>query len=312
MRGGHNNAPSWRWLLALIPTVLGAIVSVLLKRALTGQYVPQLYLKADIVALSWVVGTAITLVLAATLAAQLWNERRATARITAVRQQSSEERRRFLRRLDHEMKNPLTAIQAALANLAYANALETQVKSLDSVKAQVQRVSGLVADLRKLAELETRPLEFGPVNLTELLEEAMLVAQDRPEATQHTLALTVPQAPWPLPEISGDRDLIFLAVHNLLSNALKFTRPGDTIELRAFEDGHTVVIEVADTGPGIPEDEQTLVWEELYRAQATRGIPGSGLGLALVRAIVERHGGQAALRSRTGQGSVFTLRLPVK
>jgi len=210
------------------------------------------------------------------------------------------------------MKNPLTAIQAALANLAYANSPETQAKSLDSVKTQVQRVSGLVADLRKLAELETRPLEFSPVNLTELLEEAMLVAQDRPEASEHTLVLIVPQAPWPLPEIAGDRDLIFLAVHNLLSNALKFTRPGDTTELRAFEDGHTVVIEVADTGPGIPEDEQALVWEELYRARAARGVAGSGLGLALVRAIVERHGGQATLRSRTGQGTVFALRLPVK
>jgi two-component system OmpR family sensor kinase len=84
------------------------------------------------------------------------------------------------------------------------------------------------------------------------------------------------------------------------------------VEVRAFEDGTFVAIEVADTGPGIPEDEEAQVWEELYRGQGARGVPGSGLGLALVRAIVERHGGGVSLRSRAGQGTVVTMRLPVK
>jgi signal transduction histidine kinase len=70
------------------------------------------------------------------------------------------------------------------------------------------------------------------------------------------------------------------------------------------------VIEVADTGPGIPEEEQPHVWEELYRGEAGRGIPGSGLGLALVRTIAEQHGGGVSLRSRLGLGTVFSLRLP--
>jgi two-component system OmpR family sensor kinase len=115
-----------------------------------------------------------------------------------------------------------------------------------------------------------------------------------------------------VPDVLGDWDLLFLASYNLLDNALKFTRPGDTVEVRAFEDGAFVAIEVADTGPGIPEDDVSRVWEELYRGQGARGIPGSGLGLALVRAIVERHGGQVKLRSRLGQGTVVTMRLPVK
>jgi two-component system OmpR family sensor kinase len=111
--------------------------------------------------------------------------------------------------------------------------------------------------------------------------------------------------------VEGDQDLLFLAAHNLVDNALKFTQPGDTIEIRAFEDGEQVVIEVADTGPGIPEEEIPHIWDELFRGQGGHGIPGSGLGLALVRAIAERHGGQVTLRSRRGQGTVFTLRLPV-
>jgi two-component system OmpR family sensor kinase len=91
---------------------------------------------------------------------------------------------------------------------------------------------------------------------------------------------------------------------------LKFTAPRDTIELRAAEDDGVVVIEIADTGPGIPDDEIPQVWDELYRGAGARGVPGSGLGLSLVRAIVLRHGGDAAIRSRSGQGTLVTLRLP--
>jgi two-component system OmpR family sensor kinase len=115
-----------------------------------------------------------------------------------------------------------------------------------------------------------------------------------------------------VPNVFGDWDLLFLAVYNLLDNALKFTRPGDTVEVRAFEDGSSVVIEIADTGPGIVQEEVPRVWEELYRGQGAQGVPGSGLGLALVRAIVERHGGHTTLRSRVGQGTVVAIRLPVK
>jgi two-component system OmpR family sensor kinase len=108
----------------------------------------------------------------------------------------------------------------------------------------------------------------------------------------------------------GYRDLLFLAIHNLLDNALKFTRDGDRLEIRAFEDGTTIVVEVADTGPGVPDKELPHIFEELYRGQEARGVEGSGLGLAPVKAVVEQHGGRAAVRSRSGQGTVFILRLP--
>ncbi len=75
------------------------------------------------------------------------------------------------------------------------------------------------------------------------------------------------------------------------------------------EEDQFVVIEVADTGPGIPDAEAPHVWEELYRGVAARGVPGSGLGLALVKAIISRHNGQVTLRSRPGKGTVFTIKL---
>jgi signal transduction histidine kinase len=231
--------------------------------------------------------------------------------IVRHRAQAAEERRRFLQRLDHELKNPLTAIRTGLANLAWLPSEDARRETVESVDAQAQRLSRLASDLRKLAELEIRPLESTAVDVGQLLEEVVEVARERPEASRRQLNLTMPQAPWPLPTIDGDRDLLFLAVHNLVDNALKFTASGDTVEVRAFEDGARLVVEVADTGPGIPQEEMPHVWDELYRGQGARGVPGSGLGLALVQAIAERHGGRVSLRSRSGQGTVFTLRLPL-
>lgn len=224
----------------------------------------------------------------------------------------SQDRRRFLQRLDHELKNPLTAILAGLANLSLEQDLESRQVILESVKAQVNRVRQLVGELRKLADLEIRPLEFSTVDLTPLLEETFQLIQDQGGVDQRELSLTLPHAPWPLPPINGDPDLLGLAFHNLLNNALKFSQEGDTIELRAFEDGSQVVIEVADTGPGIPPTESEHIWEELYRGENARGIPGSGLGLALVKAVLNRHQGEISVRSRSGEGTVFTVRLPVK
>jgi two-component system OmpR family sensor kinase len=110
----------------------------------------------------------------------------------------------------------------------------------------------------------------------------------------------------------GDRDLLLLALHNVVDNACKFSRSNDKIEVRAFEDGAFVAVEVADTGPGIREDELSHLGEELYRGSAAQSIEGSGLGLALVKMIVKRHGGTMGIRSREGQGTLVTLRLPAQ
>jgi two-component system OmpR family sensor kinase len=231
--------------------------------------------------------------------------------LAEVIREAGDEKRRFLRRLDHELKNPLTAIRAGLANLAETNLEEGQRLALTSVEAQTLRLSRLSSDLRKLAELEARPLERSEVNINEILQEAYNLAIDQPGSLGRELKLTVPHAPWPLPVIQGDRDLLFLAVHNLLDNAIKFTQPGNAIEIRGFEDGSSLVVEVADTGLGISPEEIPHIGEELYRAKSARGIPGNGLGLALVNSIVALHGGKVNLRSREGKGTVVSLRLPI-
>jgi two-component system OmpR family sensor kinase len=239
-------------------------------------------------------------------------ERRNRQKIAQMQKDTAEDRRQFLRRLDHELKNPLMAIRAGLANFANAPTAETRQAALATVEAQTIRLSRLTADLRKIAELEERPLDRITVDLESLLREVIDLVRDSPGAGERQIRLIVPQAPWPLPAISGDWDLIFLAMYNLLDNAVKFCQPGATIEVRGREDGHFVMVEVADTGPGIEAGDLPHVWEELYRGQHGRTVPGSGLGLAMVRAVVERHGGAISLDSKFDQGTVITVRLPME
>jgi signal transduction histidine kinase len=295
----------WRWVGVFAPFLLGLAAALVV--LLAGLPNPVLYVQADLWIVVFGAGTGVSLL--AGLAAVAYSLVERTQVGAAL--EFAEDRRRFLRRLDHELKNPLTAIMAGLANLAAAERSEDRAASLKSVQSQVGRLRRLVADLRKLSELETRPLDMDSVNMTELLEDSFALAQDHPDAAERRLAISIPRAPWPLPSINGDRDLLVLVLHNLLDNAIKFTRTGDTIEMRAYEDGRQVVIEVADTGPGIPDDDLDYIWEELYRGENARGVQGSGLGLALVRAVVSRHEGNIELRSRPGEGSVFMLRFPV-
>jgi signal transduction histidine kinase len=271
---------------------------------------PVIYLSSPLSVLLVAASVLVTLAAGAVLAGRelLARERRRSAARAA--EAAAGDRRRLLMQLDHELKNPLTAIHAGLANLADGAEPGPRERALESVGTQATRLSRLMTDLRKLTELETRELERAPVDLDELLREVEASVREQPGADERRLRLTLPEAPWPLPPVRGDADLLFLAVHNLAGNAVKFTRPGDTIEIRASEDGDEVLIEVADTGPGIPADELDEVWEELARGRAARGVPGTGLGLPLVRTIIARHGGSERIRSRVGQGTVVSLRLP--
>lgn len=295
------------WLGGLLPLIAGLLLALLFSQG--GLTDPVLFLRMSLSTAVFLTGLLTTILLTVALWWQFRQRAQAARQSDELRAAAAEDRRRFLQRLDHELKNPLMAMRAGLANISNGHDAATR-QALASIEAQTLRLSQLTADLRKIAELETRPLELAPVEMGALLTELFELAQDHPGSQGRKLTLTVPQAPWPLPPVPGDRDLLFLAIYNLLENALKYTAVPDAIELRAREDGRFVVIEVADTGPGIAPADQPYIWQELYRGEAARGMPGSGLGLALVKAIVERHGGQVSLASRPGQGSLVVLRLP--
>lgn len=252
---------------------------------------------------AWAVLAAVVLAAAAVVVVAVVRrgERRAARLQRETRDAAAAEHRRFLARLDHELKNPVTAIRVAVA------ASEGDTPQLATIDAQTARLSRLVADLRKLSELQTSDLERSPVSVAALVADVVDAVRD---AHGREVTVTLPAAPWPLPDVVGDPDLLFVALFNVVANAAKYSEPGDVIEIRGDENRGVVVLDVADTGRGIPADELDGVFDELARARNARDRAGSGLGLALVRTIVERHGGEVAITSREGDGTRVRLALP--
>jgi two-component system OmpR family sensor kinase len=299
----------WRWLLVPLPALAGLILAAALNYA-SSLPNPLFRVLISLSTLLFFAGLLASLILALVFLTRQAGLRQLNRTRDEMQANTADDRRRFLRRLDHELKNPLMAIRAGLANFANAPTADTRQSALSTVEAQTVRLSRLTGDLRKIAELETRPLERSAVDVEQLLNDVVEVNRDKPGFPGRRIQLIVPHAPWPLPAISGDWDLLFLAFHNLLDNAMKFCDSGDAIEVRGREDGPYVVVEVADTGPGISAADLPHIWEELYRGERGRAVPGSGLGLAMVRAIIERHGGAIRLNSRLNHGTVVTVRLP--
>lgn len=216
--------------------------------------------------------------------------------------------RRFLSRLDHELKNPVTAIRSALAVDGAAPAENVRIAA-----AQANRLGVLVGQLRGLASLETRVLEMAPVDLTALAEEEIAAVRSEAHARGvfREIVTDFPTVPWPLPAVAGDADLLAVVVRNIVLNAVKYSGEGARIEVRGSEDNGFVVLDIADTGWGIRVEDVPFVWDELWRAGDARGIEGTGLGLSLVRVVVQRHGGDVALRSQVGRGTSVRVRVPI-
>ena len=308
------------WLLALVPFLLFLLPVIWLDNRFE-QY-PVLHFRVDLVSFLVILGLLFSSMV---LLFFLYKHKQQNDR-TAVLQEAAQERRLFLQRLDHELKNPLTTIQTGLAYLSalYADLLTQQSEDYQSsteengdpqmvitkIKRQVGRMTDLVFDLRKLSDLEVRPLVRKAVNPNQLLQNLFADLQENPASAKRKLSLSLPNDPWQLPDIQADEDLIQLSIRNLLENALKYTQPEDTIDVRAYENHQYVIIEVSDSGLGIPEEELEHIWDDLYRAKNSRGIPGSGLGLSMVRTIINRHLGEVSVRSQNGRGTVFTLQLP--
>ncbi len=303
---------SWLiWLILAIPLLVGGAVSLLFHAF--AQPVPILIFKIDAGTLCLLAGVSLTLMVLAFYLGSLAEERRARRMVAAAVHEAERGRFRFLRRLDHEIKNPLTALQAALANLRESGSAQERERAARNASRAVDRLGRLLTDLRKLSDLAERPLERLPVDVPRLLEEMVDAARSQPVYADRTINLMITRVPWTLPPVTGDRDLLGLAVYNLIENALKFTSNSDAVEVRALEDGRAIIVEVADTGPGIAPDDLHSIFEELYRGTNARGIEGSGLGLALAQRIVDLHGGQIAVRSHQAEprGTVFTMRLPI-
>jgi two-component system OmpR family sensor kinase len=234
-------------------------------------------------------------------------------RLEEARREAEQARRSFLRRLDHEIKNPLTGLRAALVNMQEVRSETDRQRAVENANHAVERLTRLLTDLRKLSDLGERPIELWQVDVPDLLQDVVDAAKMLPEYKGREVSLLIPKVPSPFPSITGDRDLLVLAIYNLTENALKFTCETDSVEIRLGEDGRAILIEVADSGAGIPAEDISKIFEELYRGSNARSTEGSGLGLALVHRIISLHGGTITVRSSQEEprGTVFTVRLPV-
>jgi len=291
-----------RWLgwLGLGILVLGVMAAFVARLALPATLLDFGY-QADPAVAILVVALLFALPFLAAGALLMWQAARVRRALAEQSAAQETERRRFIQRLDHELKNPLTAIQVQLDNL---QAIEgDRREAVAEVRAQADRLAHLTRGLRRLADLETRALEIERMDIGEVLEEVVELLQ-APER----IALDVQRVPWPIPPVEGDRELLLMVFRNLVDNALKYSTAN--VQVRARDMSGALVVEVVDTGRGIQPDELPLVTEELYRGGNTRDVAGSGLGLAIVRRVVERHGGRLELRSRAGQGTIAAVQIP--
>jgi two-component system OmpR family sensor kinase len=229
---------------------------------------------------------------------------------SAEKARESEDRmRRFITDASHELRTPLTTIRgfAELYRQGAASDIETLMSRIES---ESRRMAGLVDDLLLLAQLDAqRPLERKRVDLLGLVSDAVHDAQS--VAPARPIAMEVFDGPG-TPEVIGDEARLRQVLANLVANALQHTPPSTPVSVRVGTDGRDAVLEVADQGPGMPEEDARRVFERFYRADSsrTRASGGTGLGLSIVDSLVRAHGGRVSVTTAPGRGCRFRVSLP--
>jgi two-component system phosphate regulon sensor histidine kinase PhoR len=219
----------------------------------------------------------------------------------------------FLSSVSHELRTPLTSIRLFIDTLREGRVSDRadQERCLTVIDQELVRLDDLVGKLIDLSKIESRRQshEWKTVAIADVVSDAVGTLKTMDLSTETPVDIRVEQGLL----VTGDHAALVQAVGNLLSNAWKYTRPETRhIQLRATGDAKNVHISVTDNGLGIAATEQSVIFEKFQRGSAARArsAPGSGLGLALVRAIVTTHGGHVALSSQLDYGSTFRITLP--
>ena len=231
----------------------------------------------------------------------------------AARVASEERMRQFMADASHELRTPLTSIRgyAELARMRRANGtadVDSDADTLNRIESEGTRMSRLVDDLLLLARTDRGAApQLEPVDTADLVSTA-----DRGGSRRRSRSATSRCAVDPEVPLYGDYDQLLRVVRNLVTNAAVHTAPGGPIRVSAYRDGSDSVLRVDDSGPGLPPDEAAQVFDRFWRADKarTRARGGSGLGMSIVRSIVEAHGGTVRFDSSVRSGSTVTVRLP--
>ncbi len=240
---------------------------------------------------------------------------RAEALENSARSEAAKETERLrtalLDSVTHELRTPLTSIKASITALLTQQALDEPARHelLAVINEESDRLNHLIEQAVEMAQLDAHKvhLEIKPLSVAALIDTA--VEQSRAAYPDREFRLSLAST---LPPVLADFDWIEKVLANLLGNAVKYSPPGQPVFLSADPQGGMLAISVADRGAGIDPMEQSMIFDKFYRGQGQRSrVSGTGMGLAICRAIVNAHGGTISVTSQLGHGSVFTFTLPI-
>jgi signal transduction histidine kinase len=219
-------------------------------------------------------------------------------------------RTEWIATISHDLKNPITAIQLSSSLLRSAGTLnDRQQQVLEGIQTNGRRLIDLVTNTLDLARLETEPtLPRQVIAPSVILAQAFAEVQTLAAARHQTLSYSIDPD---IPTIRGDLNALSRALANLLSNAIKYTPDHGAIDVHITEKPYLVQLEVKDTGRGIPTEAIPHLFDRFYRVPGSQDVAeGTGLGLYIVKRIVNRHGGEIWVESEVGKGSTFAFTIP--
>jgi signal transduction histidine kinase len=227
---------------------------------------------------------------------------------------TAELRTHFVASVSHELKTPLTAVRMFAETLMLGRVPDerTRTEYLATITNESERLTRLVDNVLDFSKIEQgkKAYHMKPTALADVVRSAARAMQYPLAQSGFSLNVSIDDQ---LPAIDADADALQQAILNLLSNAMKYSGRASPIELRLAREDGEAIIQVTDHGIGIPQEEQPRIFEKFYRVRSpqTEAVGGTGLGLTLVKHIVEAHRGRVDLRSEVGHGSTFAIRLPL-
>ena len=219
-------------------------------------------------------------------------------------------RQDFVSDVSHEIQSPLTSISGFAALLKKENLSESQITHYASIiEAESKRLSKLSGSLLRLSNLESEDcsLNVKPFQIDKQIESVLLMLEPQWSAKHITLDVFLPKI-----MICGDEDLLNEVLINLIHNAIKFTPENGYIGIHLSGNENEIEIKISDTGIGIAQQDQLRIFERFYKADKSRdrSLGGNGLGLSIVKKIIDMHGGKIKVESEIGRGTEFTVSLP--
>jgi len=220
-------------------------------------------------------------------------------------------RNTFIANVSHELRTPLASVQGFIQGMLDGTIEpEDRDKYLEIVLAETKRMSTLISDLLNLAKIESGkfPMEYSEFDINELLRRCLLMFEQRIEEKHIDVSVDLCEEKI---NVWADEDRISQVITNLIDNAVKFTGEGGQIKVWTFCTENKVHVNIADTGVGIPAEDQPYVFERFFKVDKShsQGTPGTGIGLSIVKRIIAQHGETIGLQSEEGKGTTFTFTL---